>query len=65
MPQNPPLMSWDWSGLRRLSSPAERGIKRALVPKKIWILSWGLQPHFQFKTNKLKAFKLKMVIFAG
>ena len=34
MPQNPPLMSRDWSGLRRLSSPAERGIKGALVPKK-------------------------------
>ena len=61
MPQNPPLMSRDWSGLRRLSSTAEGGIKGALV----------LQKDFDFITalvaalsGEFKIYKLKAVIFA-
>ena len=67
MPQNHPLMSRDWSGLRRLSSTAESGIKGALVLIFDFITALVDALSGEFKMYKLEAFKLllKVVIFAG
>ena len=55
-------MSRDWSGLKRLSSTAERGIKGALILKKELNFITALVATL---SGGFKICKLKVVIFAG